>query len=121
MHSNNSKLLDFNSESMYNNILHILYMYKGEIMGFWSKLMADYKIVRTIIVDTDSRKSMTSGIVRGAVGGIFGGLGSIAGIASAKNKKTTTFLVEYESGRRATKKVKTGSMEYKNLLRFLDQ
>lgn len=95
-------------------------MHIGEIMGFWSKLIADSKIVRTVIVDSDSRKSMTSGFVRGAVGGIFGGLGAIAGVASAKNKKTTTFLVEYASGRRSTKKVKTGSMKYKSLLRYLD-
>lgn len=90
-------------------------------MGIWGKLVADSKIVRTTIVATDSRKSVSSGITRGIVGGFFGGLGAIVGVASAKNKNTTTFLVEYESGRRATKTVKNGSMEYKNLLRFLDQ
>ncbi len=90
-------------------------------MGFWSKLADDSRIVRTTIVSTDSRKSVSSSVARGIVGSIFGGLGAIIGVASAKNKNTTTFLIEYASGRKTTKTVKNGSLEYKNLLMFLDK
>ena len=90
-------------------------------MGFWGKLMEDSKIVRTTIVSTDSRKSVSSSVSRGIFGSLFGGLGAVIGVASAKNKNTTTFLIEYASGRRATKTVKNGSLEYKNLLLFLDK
>ncbi len=78
-------------------------------------------IERTVIIDSDAQKSLGSGIVRGTLGAMFlGPVGLVAGAASAKEKKTTTFLVLYGDGHRETVTTKTGSREYKKLLEYLD-
>ena len=77
------------------------------------------KIVKTMIVAEDSRKSVTSAVARGAVGSILvPGVGVLAGL-SAKNKKTTTFLIEYSDGSRETKTVKTNSSEFKQYCKYI--
>lgn len=77
------------------------------------------KIIKTAIVSEDSRKSAVSAVTRGAVGAaLTGGIGVLAGL-SAKNKKTTTFLIEYSDGSRATKTVKTNSSEFKQYCKYL--
>lgn len=83
------------------------------------------KIVKTMIVTDDSRKSATSVVGRGVVGGILTtavGLGPVGllAAASAKNKKTATFVIEYSDGTRETKTVKTKSSEFKKLAKFLE-
>lgn len=79
------------------------------------------KILKTKIVDNDQRKSAASGVIRGAVGtALLGPIGLVAGAVSAKNKKNTTFLIEYEDGSRDTKTVKTGSGEYKKLIKYIE-
>lgn len=78
------------------------------------------KIVKTMIVSDDSRKSVSSTLMRGAVGAaVLGPVGLLAG-ATGKNKKTTTFLVEYSDGSRDTKTVKTNGSEFKMYCRYLD-
>ena len=78
------------------------------------------KPVRAMIVDSDKRKSAASGVMRGAVGSfLLGPVGLAAGAMSAKNKKETTFLVEYDDGSRDTKTVKNNSSEYKKLVKLL--
>jgi len=77
------------------------------------------RISKTAIVGDDSRKSLSSTMVRGAVGAaLLGPVGLLAG-ATGKNKKTTTFLIEYSDGSRETKTVKTNSSEFKNYCKYL--
>lgn len=77
-------------------------------------------ISKTQIIDSDSRKSATSAIARGAVGGILLGPIGLLGAASAKNKKTTTFLVFYSDDSRKTFTVKNNSFQYKEFIRYLE-
>lgn len=82
--------------------------------------MLGKKIVKTMIISDDSRKSAVSIITRGAVGSCFlGPVGLLAG-ASAKNKKTTTFLIEYSDGSRQTKTVKTNGADFKHYCKYIE-
>jgi uncharacterized Zn finger protein (UPF0148 family) len=76
------------------------------------KTNSDKKMIaKTVIVNTDSRKSATSSITRGMIGGaLFGVAGAVGGAMSGKNKSETTFLIVYTDGSRETQTVKT--MEY---------
>lgn len=79
------------------------------------------KIEKTAIISDDSKKSLGSGIIRGGVGTVLlGPVGLVAGAMSAKNKKTTTFLICYSDGTKETKTVKTNSSEFKNYAKYLD-
>lgn len=84
------------------------------------------KIVSTEIIDsyTDTRKSASSSLVRGAIGGaLFGGVGALAGGLSGKNKNTSqiTFLVKYDDGSQDTQTVKKGSLIYDTYIKFLNK
>lgn len=86
----------------------------------------DKKIVSTKIVDnyTDTRKSASSSLIRGAVGGaLFGGVGALAGGLSGKNKHTnyTTFLITFNDGSQNTQTVKNDSVLYNTYIKFLDK
>ena len=89
-------------------------------MGWFKDWLNGCKIVRTVIVGSDSRKSASSVFGRGIVGGIINPIGAIAGMASAKNVNYTTFMIEYASGKRETKTVKNGSSQYKTYIKYLD-
>lgn len=81
--------------------------------------MLGKKIVKTMIVGEDSRKSVVSTVTRGAVGtAVLGPVGMLAGL-SGKNKKETTFLIEYSNGSRQTRTVKNNSSEYKLYCKYL--
>lgn len=77
------------------------------------------KIVKTAIVGEDSRKGAMSTVTRGAVGAALLGPVGLVAAATGKNKKTTTFVIEYSDGSRDTKTVKTNSSEYKKLVKYL--
>lgn len=80
----------------------------------------DTTIASVSIVGEDSRKRTASAVGRGLVGGaLLGPLGTIAGVASAKNKKETTFKVTYESGRVEVVTCKNKSPEYKKYAKNL--
>ena len=58
----------------------------------------------------DSRRSASSAAMRGVLGTTLsvvnlaaGVVGAAAGVMSGKNKKTTTFVLEYSDGHRGTK------------------
>lgn len=90
-------------------------------MGLFNK-----KIVSTEIIDSynDSKKSASSTLIRGAIGGaLFGGVGALAGGLSAKNKNTqhTTFLVKYDDGSQDVQTVKNGSLFYNTYMQFLNK
>lgn len=79
-----------------------------------------YKIVSTMIINNDSRKSASSSISRAVVGGAVLGLpGLIGGAVSGKNKNTTTFLIQYANGHKETKTVKNDSREFKEYCNYL--
>ena len=48
-------------------------------------------------------------------------VGAAAGVMSGKNKKTTTFVLEYSDGHRETKTVKNGSKEYNQYCTLLER
>lgn len=70
---------------------------------------ADNTIDYTILVSEDSKKSLGSSIVRGAVGGAVTG----------KNKTKTTFTIVYKSGRKEVQTVENNSNEFETYARYL--
>ena len=85
-------------------------------------------LVRTFIVTEDSRRSASSAAMRGVLGTTLsvvnpaaGVVGAAAGVMSGKNKKTTTFVLEYSDGHRETKTVKNGSKEYNHYCTLLER
>lgn len=90
-------------------------------MGLFNK-----KIVSTEIMDShiDSRKSVSSSLVRGAVGGaLLGPAGLLAGGLSGKNKNSQmiTFLVKYNDGSSDIQTAKKGSLTYNTYMQFLNK
>lgn len=78
-------------------------------------------IVKTKIIDTLGKKSASSAAVRGAVGGaVAGGVGAIVGASTAKENRSTTFLILYKNGKRVTRTVPNGSLEYQKYIKYLD-
>lgn len=78
-------------------------------------------ILKTLIIGSDSRKSASSGIKKGLVGGLlFGPIGAIGGALSAKNKTCTTFLIVYKDKTRETVTVKNGGAEFKEYIKYLE-
>lgn len=78
-------------------------------------------IVKTKIIDTLGKKSTSSAAVRGAVGGaVAGGVGAIVGASTAKENRSTTFLILYKNGKRMTRTVPNGSLEYQKYVKYLD-
>lgn len=87
------------------------------------------KIVSVAIVDTTEKSktkaSITSSVVRGAVGGLLlGPVGMVAGAVTPKKKtvtetKTVTFAVLYANGERKLETVKHDSKRFKELAKYL--
>lgn len=90
---------------------------------------ADNTIVSTAIVNSTTigkqKASVTSSIVRGAVGGVvFGPVGMVAGAVTPKKKTVTTgatvtFSILYASGKRGVETVKVGSKRYNELAKYI--
>lgn len=79
--------------------------------------------VMIVGANSDSRKSVSSSVIRGTVGGaLLGPAGLVGGALSGKNKVTnkTTFLIEYEDGHRETKTVDNDSSEFEKLCKYLE-
>lgn len=78
-------------------------------------------IEKTRIIDTDSRKSLSSSIIKGSVAGwILGPIGLLGGSLSAKNRKSTTFLIFFTDGSRKTVTVRNNGFDYKRYIRYLE-
>lgn len=86
----------------------------------------DKRIISTEILDShiDSRKSASSSLIRGAIGGaLLGPAGMLAGGLSGKNKNTemTTFLIKYNDGSTDTQTAKKGSLTYNTFMQYLNK
>lgn len=78
-------------------------------------------IAKTVIINSDSRKSASSGIRRGLFGGLLlGPVGMLGGALSAKNKQYVTFLIVYKDKTRETQTVKPNSLEYNEYIKYLE-
>lgn len=78
-------------------------------------------IVKTKIIDAYGKTSTASAATRGVVGNIVAGpVGGIVGASTAKSKRSTTFLVIYKNGRKATRTVPNNSLEYQKYIKYLD-
>lgn len=78
-------------------------------------------IVKTMIIDTQGKTSTASAAARGAVGHIVAGpVGGIVGASTAKGKRSTTFLIVYKNGKKLTRTVPNGSLEYQKYIKYLD-
>lgn len=67
------------------------------------------------VIDEDSRKSLTSGVIRGAAGAaLFGPLGAVAGAASAKKKSKYKVSVQFKDGTKAL--LELDSTDYERLV-----
>ena len=78
-------------------------------------------IVKTKIIDTHAKTSAASATVRGAVGGaVAGPVGAIVGASTAKENRSTTFLVVYKNGKKVTRTVPNNSLEYQKYIAHLE-
>lgn len=89
-------------------------------MGIFKKIVSTEILTTT----TDSKKSASSTLIRGAVGGaLLGPAGMLAGGLSGKNKiqAMTTFLITYDDGSQQTDTVKNDSIMYTTYMQFLNK
>lgn len=78
-------------------------------------------IVKTSIIDTYGKKSAASAALRGTVGNaVAGPVGAIVGASTAKDKRSTTFLIVYKNGKSVTRTVPNNSIEYQKYVKCLD-
>lgn len=71
------------------------------------KIMIDSSTVNSYeILEIDDKKSFSSGVARGIVGGaVFGGVGALAGVNSAKTMKTAKIKILFKDGKCSLLKV----------------
>ena len=82
------------------------------IMSMFNKKIKSVEILNS---SSDTRKSASSSLVRGAVGGaLLGPAGLLAGGLSGKNKTKhmTTFLIKYDDGTQITQTVKNNGVMF---------
>lgn len=64
--------------------------------------LAKWEVEKYEVISGNTRKSMSSSIIRGTIGGaLFGTPGMVAGSLSAKNKTIYTIAVEFKNGRKS--------------------
>lgn len=75
----------------------------GISIGFVKQLYLNKTTVESYeVINNENQKSMASGVARGIVGGaLLGGVGAIAGAASAKNKGIYTIPIQFKDGKRS--------------------
>lgn len=79
-------------------------------------------IAKTRIIDTHGKKSTASAAMRGTVGSaVAGPVGAIVGASTAKDKRSTTFLIVYKNGKKVTRTVPNNSLEYQKYVKYLDE
>ena len=70
------------------------------------------------VITEEHRKSATSGITRGLIGGaLLGGVGAIAGAISAKSKGTYQVAIQFKDGKKSL--LQLDDKAYKTLIKIL--
>lgn len=90
-------------------------------MGLFNQKIVSVEIVNN---STETKKSASSSLVRGAIGGaLFGGAGLLAGSLSGKNKSIdkTTFLITYDDGTSMTRTVKNNGIEFNMYMQLINK
>lgn len=107
------------------SIVFLVVLVSASAMADRKKQIEKFKFIKqTIIVSSnqDIQKKFGSSVIRGAVGGsLLGPAGLVGGAVSGKNKITnqTTFLIEYEDGKRETLTVNNNSYEFQELCKYI--
>lgn len=90
--------------------------------GDKAKESGDGVIVKTRIVDAYGKTSTASAAARGVVGNVVAGpVGAVVGASTAKSHRSTTFLIFYKNGKKATRAVPNNSLEYQKYIKYLDE
>lgn len=90
-------------------------------MGIFNRKIVSVEILSAT---TDSRKSASSTLLRGAVGGaLLGPVGALAGGLSGKNKNTdkTTFLITYDDGYTMTQTVQNNGVQFNMYMKLVNE
>lgn len=90
-------------------------------MGLFNRKIVSVEILGT---SSESRKSASSSLVRGAVGGaLLGPAGLLAGGLSGKNKtkNKTTFLITYDDGTSMNQTVEDNGILYNSYMAFINK
>ena len=90
-------------------------------MGLFNKKIVSVEILGT---SSESRKSASSSLMRGAVGGaLLGPAGLLAGGLSGKNKtkNKTTFLITYDDGTSMNQTVEDNGILYNSYMSFINK
>lgn len=88
-------------------------------LGIAKKLYLNTDTVESYeVVNEEAQKSMSSGLVRGLIGGtLLGPAGALAGGLSAKSKSTYLIAVQFKDGKRSLLELE--SVLYKSLIQKL--
>ena len=77
-------------------------------------------IVKTRIIDAYGKTSTSSAVTRSAVGNaVAGPIGAVVGASTAKQNRSTTFLIFYKDGKKKTRTVQNNSLEYQKYIKYL--
>lgn len=88
-------------------------------MGLFNRKIISVEILNSSV---DSKKSATSSLMRGAVGGaLLGPAGLLAGGLSGKNKmkQMTTFLIKYDDGYQMTQTVENNGLMFNTYMQLI--
>ena len=92
---------DYTGIIMYENAKKGLVIKDEGLLGKKKAFINKETVDHYEVVDEESSKSFGSGVIRGAVGAAaFGGVGALAGAASAKNKKEYRVAITFKDGKR---------------------
>ncbi len=96
-----------------------LYIEENKLFGRRKRWYINKETVESYsVIDEDAHKSMSSGLIRGAVGAaVLGPVGAIAGAASAKKKSQYKVSIEFKDGTRAL--IQLERIVYENLVNEL--
>ena len=97
------KIIEWNEKAKHNK----------EMQQAKKQQQANRKIVKTLIIDTSTQKSLAGAIARDYIFGF-------AGVVTQKGKQVFTFLVVYDDGSRQTENCVYDTPRFNELINYLD-